>query len=207
MEPQWTISELAEQAAAALGDEPVRVNGRVRDVPTARLIRWYATIGLMDPPSGRQGRTALYGRRHLLQLVAIKRRQAAGRSIAQIQSELVGATDATLTEIARLPDTAPSPGDGRAPARGRFWAQPVAATPPARHVTPRRERPAAVPAVRLAPGATLLLDTTGLTAADLDAIGAAAAPLLAELRRRGLIPAVDAPAENDGSSDPNGSQP
>lgn len=128
MESTWTISELAELAGAALADEPVRVNGRVRETPNERLIRWYTTIGLVDPPSGRRGRTALYGPRHLLQLVAVKRRQAAGRAIAEIQAELTGATDATLRDIARLPETVVGgPGEPsavrRPAARARFWAE------------------------------------------------------------------------------------
>ena len=104
MERTWTITELAERAVEALAaGESVRVNGRVRDMPNERLIRWYTTIGLVDPPLGRRGRTALYGMRHLLQLVAVKRRQAEGRSLAEIQAELAGATDHRLSEIARLP--------------------------------------------------------------------------------------------------------
>ncbi|WP_396025404.1 MerR family transcriptional regulator [Actinomadura sp. 9N215] len=83
----------------------------MRDLPNERLIRWYTTIGLIDPPLGRRGRTALYGPRHLLQLVAVKRRQAAGRSIAEIQIELAAATDATLERIASLP-TRPAPASG-----------------------------------------------------------------------------------------------
>src|SRR5690606_29698576 len=112
-------------------------NGRVRDVPNERLIRWYTTIGLLDPPLARRGRVALYGRRHLMQLVAIKRRQAAGRSIAQIQAELAGATDAALAEIAGFPPpaegtaaeaaTGAPAGDGP----GRFWARGAAARRPA----------------------------------------------------------------------------
>ncbi|TYK51128.1 MerR family transcriptional regulator [Actinomadura decatromicini] len=103
MDVVWTISELAESAAAALAaDGSAQVSGRVRDLPNERLIRWYTTIGLVDPPLGRRGRTALYGPRHLLQLVAVKRRQAAGRSIAEIQLELAAATDATLERIAGL---------------------------------------------------------------------------------------------------------
>ncbi|HZB29549.1 MAG TPA: MerR family transcriptional regulator [Streptosporangiaceae bacterium] len=105
MDGAWTISELAELAGAALADDPVRVNGRVRELPNERLIRWYTTIGLLDPPLARRGRTALYGPRHLLQLVAVKRRQAAGLAIAQIQAELTGATDDMLRDIARLPET------------------------------------------------------------------------------------------------------
>ncbi|WP_157530089.1 helix-turn-helix domain-containing protein [Microtetraspora niveoalba] len=101
MDETWTIGELAEQAAALLGAEPRR-NGRVREVPNARLIRWYTTIGLLDPPLARRGRVALYSRRHLLQLVAIKRRQAEGLSIAAIQTELTGATDGMLERVAGL---------------------------------------------------------------------------------------------------------
>jgi hypothetical protein len=82
----------ARWGTLAAGDPPghgmTRANGRVRDVPNERLIRWYATVGLVDPPLSRRGRVARYGPRHLLQLVAIKRRQAEGRSLAEIQAEL-----------------------------------------------------------------------------------------------------------------------
>jgi DNA-binding transcriptional MerR regulator len=116
MDRTWTIGELAEHAAAALAvDGSAQVSGRVRDLPNERLIRWYTTIGLVDPPLGRRGRTSLYGPRHLLQLVAVKRRQAAGRSIAEIQLELAGATDATLARIADLSAT-PAPAAPATPA-------------------------------------------------------------------------------------------
>ncbi|WP_433541344.1 MerR family transcriptional regulator [Streptosporangium sandarakinum] len=132
---EWTIGELAEQATALLGPT-AQLSGRVRDVPNERLIRWYATIGLLDPPLTRRGRVALYGRRHLLQLVAVKRRQAEGRTIAEIQAELAGATDRTLEAIADIPEppagspAGPSAGPPAAPraARPRFWATPPAAT-------------------------------------------------------------------------------
>jgi DNA-binding transcriptional MerR regulator len=147
MSDTWTIGELVERAAGTLRPMSQRPNGRVRDVPNERLIRWYTTIGLLDPPLTRRGRVALYGRRHLLQLIAVKRRQAEGRSIADIQAELAGATDTTLATIARLPATAPTgaetgtggdagspanpagagPGGRHAPdipaARPRFWAE------------------------------------------------------------------------------------
>ncbi|MEU6413369.1 MerR family transcriptional regulator [Microbispora sp. NPDC046933] len=122
MSDTWTIGELAERAAGLLGQErrddgqgprdndpESRVNGRVREVPNERLIRWYTTIGLLDPPLGRRGRVALYGRRHLLQLVAVKRRQADGLSIAAIQAELAGATDAMLQRAAGLTEPPPGP--------------------------------------------------------------------------------------------------
>lgn len=101
----WTIDELTERVDAALAGGSYRgaPSGRVRDRPTTRTIRWYATIGLLDRPAAMRGRTAYYGRRHLLQLVAVKRRQAAGRTIAEIQAELAGAPDRVLAEIAEVP--------------------------------------------------------------------------------------------------------
>jgi DNA-binding transcriptional MerR regulator len=147
VEEPWTILELTELAAGALAatqsarasatvvaasdgapSNPVRTNGRVREVPNERLVRWYVTVGLVDPPLSRRGRAARYGRRHLLQLVAVKRRQAEGRSLAEIQAELAGATDEALATVARVPAARPTPKSAapEAPALAaptRFWAR------------------------------------------------------------------------------------
>jgi hypothetical protein len=129
----WTLDQLAEQVEGALAvGYGGATSGRVRSVPDRRAIRWYATIGLIDRPAGMRGRTALYGARHLLQLVAIKRRQAAGRSLAEIQAELTGATDATLREIAQLPEGTqlPVPPPPAATPRARsFWSAKPTADP------------------------------------------------------------------------------
>src|ERR1041384_1436680 len=95
----WTLDELVARVSDALGaaDYPGAPNGRVREVPDRRAIRWYQTIGLLDRPGGMRGRTALYGPRHLAQLVAIKRRQAQGHSLAEIQAELVGVDHEALS--------------------------------------------------------------------------------------------------------------
>src|SRR3954453_18312379 len=99
----WTMDELVERVRRALAAEyPGAPNGRVRDVPDRRAIRWYTTTGLVDRPSGMRGRTALYGPRHLMQLVALKRRQAQGHKLADIQAELAGAPDEDLRRIAQL---------------------------------------------------------------------------------------------------------
>src|SRR4051794_9314929 len=102
----WTLDELVGRVRAALAEAayPGAPNGRVRDVPDRRAVRWYTTTGLVDRPIAMRGRVALYGPRHLLQLVALKRRQAEGRTLAEIQSELTGAPDATLAAVARVPD-------------------------------------------------------------------------------------------------------
>ncbi|WP_317620722.1 MerR family transcriptional regulator [Actinoplanes sp. KI2] len=123
----WTLDELVERVREALAAEyPGAPNGRVRDVPDRRAIRWYTTIGLVDRPLGMRGRTALYGPRHLQQLVAIKRWQAQGRSLSQIQADFVFLTPRDLTEASRVPqhllgDDAPAAVPDEV-VRPRFWA-------------------------------------------------------------------------------------
>jgi hypothetical protein len=193
MEEPWTILELAELAAETLaatqqtGPEgiPARANGRVRDVPNERLIRWYVTVGLVDPPLSRRGRVAQYGRRHLLQLVAVKRRQTEGRSLAEIQAELAGATDEMLAAVARVPDIEPAPQAEPTPP-----SQPTpAAEPPGRPESGAGFSPAGLMhGVRLAPGVTLLIEGGDHEPGpdDVTEILNAARPLVRELANRGL---------------------
>src|SRR3954468_20845544 len=100
-EPPWTIDELGAAVTAALAEgHDGAPNGRIRDVPDLRTTRYYTTLGLLDRPAEMRGRTALYGPRHLLQLVAVKKLQAGGLSLAQVQERLAGATEAALRELA-----------------------------------------------------------------------------------------------------------
>lgn len=127
----WTIDELGDRAARALTvDYDGPPNGRVRDVPDLRTIRYYTTLGLLDRPAEMRGRTALYGRRHLMQIVAIKRLQAKGMSLAEIQQRLVGITQQALRRLARLPEidegdlpTGTKAERGFSSREGRFWAE------------------------------------------------------------------------------------
>lgn len=75
-------------------------SGRVRDLPDARTVRWYQTLGLVDRPMEFRGRTAVYGGRHLLQLAAIKRLQSSGQALSGIQRRLAGMKDAELARSA-----------------------------------------------------------------------------------------------------------
>ena len=174
----WTIDELSARVAEALAaGYPGQVNGRVREVPDRRTIRWYTTIGLLDRPAAMQGRTALYGRRHLLQIVAIKRLQADGHTLAEVQQRLVGATEPMLDDIARLSEDPPP-----APERAKFWA-----------AAPAAPSPVVVPGIRLGADVTVLLGAaTHVPDTDeLAAIEAAARPLLDTLRRLGLDLSAD----------------
>jgi len=202
-EPRWTLDELAQRARQLLAADDVRApNGRVRELgDDGRAIRWYSTKGLVDRPTIGAGHAARYGRRHLLQLVAVKRLQARGMTLAEIQRQLAGATDAMLREVAGLPETPDMPEtpdhlEQSAPVRhSRFWAAaPMAATVE----TPEPAAPMATSAaddtiteiryvVALSDSAAVTLSLPAKPdAADLAAIRVAAAPLLELLASRGL---------------------
>ena len=110
MSDLWTIDDLAVLAEQALesGDYNGQTSGRVRAVPDARTIRYYTTLGLIDPPAEMRGRKAYYSRRHVLQLAAIKRLQSRGYTLPQVQEALVGADGRALARWAGL--------------KGGFWA-------------------------------------------------------------------------------------
>jgi DNA-binding transcriptional MerR regulator len=201
-EPRWTLDELVRRVAAALAGPayPGAPNGRVRGVPDRRAVRWYVTIGLVDRPAAMQGRTALYGPRHLLQIVAVKRRQAQGRSLAQIQAELAGATDQMLRRVASVADEliegqpeAASVGQRSGSARrDRFWTDRPAAQHKAAStatVNGGADSVSMLTAVGLPGGAVVLLpgQPGGPDTDDVAAIRAAAAPLLDVLADRGLL--------------------
>jgi DNA-binding transcriptional MerR regulator len=184
----WTIEELSAQVALALSvDYDGPSNGRVRDVPDLRTIRYYTTLGLLDRPAEMRGRTALYGIRHLLQLVAIKRLQAKGQSLGELEQQLLGMTDAELARIANLP--APEEvnnGDVLADrASTAFWMQPPG---------PVEKREIRAPAsllhmqgLALSDGVTLLMNAgRQLEPDDIEAIRIVAAPLLKLLEKRRL---------------------
>nr|WP_296065929.1 MerR family transcriptional regulator [uncultured Actinoplanes sp.] len=198
------MDELVEKVREALAAEyPGAPNGRVRDLPDRRAIRWYTTIGLVDKPLGMRGRTALYGPRHLQQLVAIKRRQAEGQSLAQIQMEFTWLSPARLGEVSQVPESlladqgdltpdmsdrhkrfwadAPPEEAGDAGSRTSFHGDGAASRDARRAAGTVRQ----VTAVALEGGVIVLVPQT-LTDRDRDDIAEAAAPLLALLAARGL---------------------
>ncbi|HEY7271347.1 MAG TPA: MerR family transcriptional regulator [Actinoplanes sp.] len=197
------MDELVERVQRALAEEyPGAPNGRVRDLPDRRVIRWYTTTGLVDRPAGLRGRTALYGPRHLLQIVAVKRRQAQGHSLAAIQAELAGAPDEQLAEVARVPDallavTGPAPDPHEGAVRARFWAATPAATSATAAVEPLGRRAVSDGGLRHAgrPSEDVAVAETGpaSTAADRGAVavGGVALPGGAILVLPGVPTAAD----------------
>jgi DNA-binding transcriptional MerR regulator len=195
---RWTIAELSDRVVAALAASGYQgpANGQVRAVPDLRTIRYYTSLGLLDRPVEMRGRTALYGPRHLYQLCAIKRLQAEGKALGEVQAELAGLDDRALARVAQVPAealTVVEPEEA-APAEtrraGAFWS---AAPAP---VAERSASPAArfvhVTKVQLAPGVQLeIAPVVGAFefargSEDAARLRRAAAPLLEELRRQGL---------------------
>jgi DNA-binding transcriptional MerR regulator len=189
----WTIAELQAQVALALSaGAAAELDGRVRAVPDLRTIRYYTTLGLLDRAAAVCGRTALYGRRHLLQLVAIKRLQARGLTLAQVQEEVLGRSDAALARMAQLPadfDPGPAGSGAQAPTSAAFWkAVPVEAA--AVHPTEKETAAAQVQALQGVPLTEeiilMLAPARRLESDDIEALRAAAAPLLKLLEKRRL---------------------
>jgi DNA-binding transcriptional MerR regulator len=191
MNPLWRLDELQARTAAALQAATVgEVNsGRVRDVPDARTIRYYTTLGLLDRPAEMRGRTAYYGRRHLLQLVALKRLQTTGASLADIQQRLVNISSRRLNELAAVPEsfweetTAPST-KPELVAREAFWKAPAAT---ARE--PVIESPIVVARLPLGDGVTLEISGDAaqrLTAETVAQLATQLAALKNELTRLGV---------------------
>ena len=208
----WTIDQLGAQASLALSvDYQGAPNGRVREVPDRRTIRYYTTIGLLDRPAEMRGRTALYGQRHLLQLVAIKRLQARGLALAEIQQYLLGLTSSALERIAQLPADIPEvleaasetqlPEPSSTGARsGNFWStipNPVASQElqtaddianASRSADRELNTAALLQGVPLADAVTLLFPAARpIFEEDLSAMRTAAAPLLKLLKMRRLL--------------------
>lgn len=185
-----TLDQLCAQVALALAvDYDGAPNDRIRDVPDRRTTRYYTTLGLIDRPAEMRGRTAFYARRHLLQLVAIKRLQAQGLGLREIQQRLLGATNADLEALARLPklpEVPPASEPQQSAARPEFWKS---VPEPVKSAPKEGERTDGVfQAIELADHVLLMLPLARVpNEGDLQSLRAAAEPLLKLLAARNLI--------------------
>lgn len=127
----WTLDELSHRVAEATRRLGVlQHNGQVAEAPNGRTIRWYQSIGLVSRPEQR-GRVAFYGVHHLRELVAIKRLQAQGLALGDVQAQLLGLHDDAVRALADVPVdlevvAAAAVADGVPVARRGFWAEDVA---------------------------------------------------------------------------------
>jgi DNA-binding transcriptional MerR regulator len=171
VEARWTVEELVNLSQTYISHTGSR---RVRWNPNPRLIRYYTSLGLLDRPFGVRGHTVYYGRRHLLQLLAIKALQSEGEPLAAIQERLQGLPDADLRSFAQLPDDWQTPQPEAT--RDDFWR-----LAPSTNDSGKQDLP--LQGVTLAPGVILLLDTSTHTNIDLASLKSAAQPLISALRK------------------------
>jgi DNA-binding transcriptional MerR regulator len=96
---RWTIQELAGTVNAWCRDRALQpANGQTASELSARTLHYYRSVGLLDAPESGAGRG--YGRRHLLQLKAIRILQAQGLPLSRIQQLLFARSDKELEQIA-----------------------------------------------------------------------------------------------------------
>ncbi|HEY0407386.1 MAG TPA: MerR family transcriptional regulator [Pyrinomonadaceae bacterium] len=94
------VAELAEEAAKILAESGLaQERGTVSDLPDERTVRYYLTEGLLSSAEDKQGTASVFGYRHLLQLLAVKKLQAEHLPIRKIR-ELVEGRE--LRELERL---------------------------------------------------------------------------------------------------------
>lgn len=94
------VAELAAEAAKILAESGLaQERGTVSDVPDERTIRYYLGEGLVSPAEDKQGTASVFGYRHLLQLLVVKKLQAEHLPIRKIR-ELVESRE--VRELERL---------------------------------------------------------------------------------------------------------
>jgi DNA-binding transcriptional MerR regulator len=95
---EFTLEELATAVRDWCEEHKVfPVNGQAAEEITERTIRYYRTLGLLDPPLGNYART--FSEKHRLQLIAIRLYQAQGLPLRKIRDELYGQS---LEDLAAL---------------------------------------------------------------------------------------------------------
>ena len=123
METLWSVEQLANVVNEWCDEHGIApVSGQAGERITERNIRYYRTLGLLDPPllGGGQG----FGERHRLQLVALRLLQAQGLPLIRIRELLFGRTTEELKQIETrgLAEVQATPGIRFRPALHESWA-------------------------------------------------------------------------------------
>lgn len=99
-EPHWSLEELVQVANLQLPQflPWEKAHTRVREDVTPRLVRHYASQGMLDEPL-KEGREARYLYRHLLQLLLVRRLLAEGYGASAIDKLAISKTNQELEEL------------------------------------------------------------------------------------------------------------
>lgn len=94
------VAELAGEAARILTESGLaQERGTVTEVPDERTIRYYLTEGLISPAEDKQGTASVFGYRHLLQLLVVKKLQSQHLPIRKIRDLVDGRTERELERL------------------------------------------------------------------------------------------------------------
>lgn len=100
-----SIEQLAAKVTAWCDHHKiVPANGQVATDTQPRTLRYYRTLGLMDPPSG-----GGFSERHCLQACAVRVFQAQGLPLSRIHSMLFGRSDDELRGILQAAESQAPP--------------------------------------------------------------------------------------------------
>lgn len=95
------VAGLAEAAARILAESGAARQGRgtVTELPDERTVRYYLAENLIPPAEEKQGTASVFGFRHLLQLLVVKKLQAEGLPIRAIRELVTGKTERQLERL------------------------------------------------------------------------------------------------------------
>ncbi len=111
MSGDFSLEELAAAVQAWVAKHRVLpANGQTAEEITERTIRYYRTLGLLDPPIGNYAKT--FSEKHKLQLIAIRIFQSQGLPLRKIRDELYGKS---LEDLLALEKQAAKRGQKAAP--------------------------------------------------------------------------------------------
>lgn len=94
------VAGLAGEAAKILSESGLaQERGTVTEVPDERTVRYYLTEGLVSPADDKQGTASVFGYRHLLQLLVVKKLQSEHLPIRKIRDLVDGRTERELERL------------------------------------------------------------------------------------------------------------
>lgn len=148
------VAELAQEAARILAESGLaqQARGTVTELPDERTVRYYLAEGLIPPADEKQGTASVFGFRHLLQLLVVKKLQAEHLPIRAIRELVTGKTERQLERLLGGEQEGRAGSTGRSEALSylesllRKGAPPAPAAPPQSLAPPARmSAPAAPP--------------------------------------------------------------
>jgi DNA-binding transcriptional MerR regulator len=97
------VAELAIAVRQILAESgPSQEKATVTALPDERTVRFYLAEGLLSPAEEKQGTASVFGYKHLLQLLAVKKLQAEDLPIRKIKQLLDGLEEADLKKLLQV---------------------------------------------------------------------------------------------------------